>query len=88
VGTTKFLKRRLKEKLCEYQDLKRKADKIKRLHKIHDALEHLKAESADTEAYAGFLKYLLITNQTIKSAINLINKHKTELGLSSKFELD
>jgi len=78
----------LKEKLCEYQNLTRKADKIKRLHKIHHSLEHLKAEAADTEPYAGFLRYLLRTNQMVKSAIHLINQHQNELGLSSQFELD
>ena len=32
----------LTEKLSEYQKLTRKADKLKRLHQIHSALEHLK----------------------------------------------
>jgi uncharacterized protein (TIGR02646 family) len=79
--------RLLKEKINEYDNLKRKADKIKRLNKIHDALENLKAESADTEPYAGFLRYTLKTNKVVESAINLINAHKNELGLSKGFEL-
>lgn len=77
----------LKEKVNEYDALKRKTDKIKRLNKIHNALENMKAESADTEPYAGFLRYILRTNKIVKSASDLVNAYKNELGLRSNFEL-
>jgi len=68
-------------------NLTQKAAKIKRLHRIHETLESMKATSANTESHAGFLRYLLRTNEVVKNAIQLINKHKNELALCSDFEL-
>jgi uncharacterized protein (TIGR02646 family) len=77
----------LKKEVIKCKDLTQNAAKIRHLNKIHDALENMKATSADTESHAGFLRYILRTNPVVKEAIQLINAHKNELGLCSDFEL-
>lgn len=80
-------KSRLKEEVIKCKKLKQKTAKIKHLYKIHEALENLKATSADTESHAGFLRYILRTSQVVEKAIQLINAHKNDLQLYSDFKL-
>ncbi|GEM_PF-635751 len=77
----------LKETVSEYRPLKKDDAKIKRLSKIHDALENMKNLSADTEPYAGFLRYVLRNSPVVQETIGLINEHLEELELGKKFEL-
>jgi uncharacterized protein (TIGR02646 family) len=77
----------LKDKVIEFEKLTQQAAKRRYLHDIHDALENMKATSADTESHAGFSRYILRMSQVVVKTIQLINAHKNELQLHSNFEL-
>jgi uncharacterized protein (TIGR02646 family) len=70
----------LKETVSKYSSLTQTKKKRECLSKIHDALENMKALAADTEPYAGFLRYVLRNSPVVRKAMELINEHREELG--------
>lgn len=76
----------IKENLEKYSTYERESSKISVLSKIYGVLCGLKKESSNEAKYSGFMRYLLRKSETVKSAVDLVNQHKSDVGLTNDFD--
>lgn len=75
----------LSERIDKYNNHKSEVEKEKDAIDIYTALNTLKNEASDDAQYSGFMRYLIRKSPEIHDAVQIINKHKVELGLSDDF---
>jgi uncharacterized protein (TIGR02646 family) len=73
----------LEEIIEKYQGLTKKDAKLKRLVKIHEALENHKFSCAEDSPYAGYVRYMSAHSKIVSTGIDIINKNLAQLGIHS-----
>ena len=76
----------LLHKIAHYNGLKLDSKKSEDALDIFESLTILSEEAGDDAEYAAYMRYLLRKYAEIKDAVNIINAHKDELGLSGGFK--
>ncbi len=78
----------LSEFIKKYNNLTQNAAQKKKAIKILEVLDNLKNAADYTKPHAGFLRYHIKNNQTIKDSIKILNKHKDEIGLTTDYQMN
>lgn len=76
----------LSDRIKEYNSHTRQSKRLSDAVAINTALETLKIEASDDAQYAGFMRYLLRKSEEVHDAVEIINNHKSDLGLSNNFD--
>lgn len=76
----------LKKVICDYRGYVQEVKKMECVKNIYSFLNDLKSEASYDSQYAGFMRYLLRKNETIREAVDLINQRKFDIGLSGDFD--
>ena len=74
------------KKMEHYGSLKRNTQRLQDAVDILNSLSLLSQEASDESKYAGYMRYLLRKYPIIKEAVELINIHKDDLGLTNGFQ--
>lgn len=73
------------EKINQYDSLKQKTRRLQIARDILKNINDLNFQASDYEQYAGYMRYLLRGSAYVKKAVDIINSHSADLGLSAPY---
>lgn len=78
----------IEKEIKHYNKLTRSKEKIKSCMNILDSVDNLKSQTRSNMPFSGFLRFVIKRSSVVSDAINIINIHRNEIGLTNDYYIN